>query len=103
MSLWQSLNDLWDAFTEWLESIGEGVLNALKPLGRQIAIAGGMALVDAARQAVRAAEETGGSGREKFDAAQKAIIVSLEAQGLPIVINAINGAIEAAVAAMNNK
>jgi hypothetical protein len=83
---------------EWFESIGDDVLEALAPLGRQIAKAGGKALIDAALAAVLAAETAGGSGDEKFDAAHKAVVKTLQAQGLPIITNAINGAIEIAVA-----
>lgn len=100
MKLFEALNDLWDGFVEWLESIGEDILDAIKPLAKQIAQSGGMALVIAAQAAVAAAETAGGSGKDKFDAAQKAVVTSLESQSIPIVINAINGAIEAAVAKM---
>jgi len=99
--LFQALNDLWDGFVDWLETIGEDILTSIKPLALQIAKRGGMALVAAAQDAVQAIEQSAGlSGRQKFEAAQKAVIASLEAQGVPIVLNAINGAIEAAVANM---
>lgn len=100
MKLFEALNNLWDGFIEWLENIGEDILESIKPLAKQIAKNGGIALVTAAQAAVLAAEQAGGTGKEKFEAAQKAVIASLEAQSLPIVINAINGAIEAAVAKM---
>lgn len=103
MKLFDALNKLWDGFVEWLEDIGEDVLDALKPIARQIARSGGMALVTAAQAAVAAAESQGGSGEEKFKAAQKAVVASLEAQSIPIVINAINGAIEAAVAKLKDE
>lgn len=100
MKIFQAINDLWDQLTDWIEAVGEDVLDALKPIAKQIARSGGMALIAAAQAAVQAAEAAGGSGRDKFDAAQKAVVASLEAQSLPIVLNAVNAAIESAVAAM---
>jgi hypothetical protein len=100
MKLFEALNGLWDAFVEWLEDIGEDVLDFVKPLGKQIAAGGGALLVEAARQAVKAAEAEGGSGRDKFNAAQSKVVEVLEKQGINVIINAVNGAIEAAVAGL---
>jgi hypothetical protein len=72
----------------------------LSGLARSIAENGGELLVRAAREAVAAAEQSGGSGEDKLKAARDRIISSLRDAGKPIVMNAINGAIEAAVAEM---
>lgn len=63
-----------------------------------IAQNGGKVLQEAAIAAVAAAEASGGSGKDKFDAALAQVIATLTAQGLPVVQNAVRGAIEAAVA-----
>lgn len=88
---------------EWFEEIGESILDGLKPLARQIAKNGGTMLLEAATQAVIAAEQSGGSGRDKFDAAKGSVIATLQASSLPIVMNAVHGAIEIAVAALKEK
>lgn len=59
---------------------------------------GGAVLMTAAANAVAAAESSGGTSDEKFAAASAAVISSLKSAGEPVVINAVNGAIEAAVA-----
>lgn len=63
-----------------------------------LARSGGQALVQAARDAVAAAESQGGTGEEKFAAAKKAVVKSLQRQALPIITTAIHIAIESAVA-----
>lgn len=97
------LNKLWDQIEEWFEKIGEDIVDFVKPLAKEIAANGGMVLLMAAQEAVLAAETAGGSGSDKFKAAQEALIEKLKADGIPIVLNAINGAIEAAVAKMKSK
>lgn len=62
---------------------------------------GGQVLIDAATAAVIAAEAGGGTGQDKLNAAIAAVVASLKAKGIPVVMNAVNGAIEAAVADMN--
>ncbi|QEL14807.1 phage holin, LLH family [Limnoglobus roseus] len=74
------------------------VLTGLSALANSIAKNGGTVLLTAAASAVAAAEAQGGSGADKLKAAQATVIATLTAQGLPVVTNAINGAIEAAVA-----
>lgn len=59
---------------------------------------GGALLVSAATDAVNAAEAAGGSNTDKFAAAFNAVKTDLESKGIPLVINAVSGAIEAAVA-----
>lgn len=63
-----------------------------------IAANGGPVLVLAAKDAVSAAEATGGSASVKLAAAQAAVIADLTSKGVTVVNSAINGAIEAAVA-----
>lgn len=103
MKLFAALNHLWDGFVEWLDSIGEDIMDFVKPLAKEMAKAGGKLLIESARDAVIAAEASGGSGSAKLQAARDAVVAKLEAGGMPIVMNAINGAIEAAVAQMKNE
>ncbi len=103
MSIMKKLDALWDAVTEWFENIGEDILDFVAPLAKEIAKNGGKLLLEVAREAVLLAEATGGSGRDKFEAAQAHIKTALEARGIPVVLNAVNGAIEAAVARLHNE
>jgi hypothetical protein len=100
MSFLDTLDSLWTKFTTWLRGIGEDVMDFLEPIAQEIAKSGGIVLVQIAQEAVLAAEAAGGSGSDKFNAARKTVENGLKAQGIPIVINAINAAIEAAVAKM---
>ena len=77
------------------------ILTGLNALANSIAKNGGAVLFAAAASAVAAAETNGGKGEDKFKAAQAAVIATLAAKGLPVVMNAINGAIKAAVAQHN--
>lgn len=103
MKIMEYLDKLWDEITEFLQEIGEDIFDFVKPLAREIAKNGGALLLEAAHQAVKAAEATGGSGHEKFEAAQKTVIGILEEKGVSVVLNAVNGAIEAAVAKMKQE
>ena len=62
---------------------------------------GGKVLIEAARDAVRAAEVAGGTGSEKRAAAIAVVVSTLTSKGLPVLYNAVFLAIEAAVAEMN--
>lgn len=62
---------------------------------------GGKVLTDAAAAAVKAAEANGGTGKEKAFAAAAAVMAVLMAEGIPVLLNAVNIAIEMAVAEMN--
>lgn len=55
---------------------------------------------DIVASAVAAAEASGGTGADKRDAAIKAAIAKLAEAGIPIAMDAINQALEAAVAAL---
>lgn len=61
---------------------------------------GGTVLISAATGAVTAAEASGGTPAQKLAAAQAAVAKTLGDQGITVVQNAVNGAIEAAVAAL---
>lgn len=77
------------------------VITFIDSLAHSILVNGGALLVQSAKDAVAAAQSTGGTGEEKLAAATSKVITDLEAGGIPIVLNAINGAIEAAVAEMH--
>jgi hypothetical protein len=70
----------------------------VKSLAQSIETNGGAVLVSAAEAAVAAAETAGGSPAVKFAAAFTSVVSTLKTQGLPVLENAINGAIEAALA-----
>jgi hypothetical protein len=72
-----------------------------KNLVTLIAKSGGPVLMQLATDAVHAAEATGGSGTDKFNAAKSSVILSLKTQGKDVVITSIEGAILMAVANMN--
>ncbi len=92
------LNDAWETFLEFLAKIGGAILSFVSPLAHAIAVNGGIVLAQAAEEAVLAAETAGGDSSTKLAAARAAVISTLESKGIPVVLNAINGAIEAAVA-----
>lgn len=103
---------MWKDFIEWLSGIGHNLLGFITPLATLLAKSGGQVLVQAAEQEVAAAEAwaegviAGGGAAtsdDKFVTAQTAIVANLKTQGIPVVMNAVNGAIEMAVAQMNSK
>lgn len=91
-----------DTIVGLLKAFGEALLaavfNGFQDLVKSVADNGGQLLLDAADEAVRAAEAAGGTGFEKYDAAFDAIGAKLASEGVAVVGNAVNGAIEAAVA-----
>ena len=86
-----------NAFHRLVDSAQTG----LEALARSIARNGGEVLTAAAAAAVAAAEAQGGSGAAKFQAARAAVVAVLTAKGIPLVENAVQGAILAAVADLN--
>jgi hypothetical protein len=94
---------IWKEFLNFIHGVGHEVLNFISPLAASIARNGGPVLLEIAQAAVLAAETTGGSGSDKLKAAQEAVVAGLKAKEIPIVMNAVNGAIEAAVAALQAK
>ena len=95
-----SIKILQNKFHDIINYFESGILNFFDDLAESIEQNGGQVLRDAAMEAVKAAEQTGGSGEDKFKAALASVISVLESQGLPLVMNAIKGAIEGAVAKM---
>jgi hypothetical protein len=77
------------------------ILSFLSPALALIESNGGKILTDAAVAAVTAAEATGGSGQTKAAAAFASVSAVLVSEGIPVVKNAVNLAIETAVANMN--
>jgi hypothetical protein len=79
----------------------------LKPAAAALVAGGGVVLIAAARAAVMAVAADPSlltaAGGAKRDAAFKLIAADLAAKGLPVVVNAVNIAIEAAVAALAQK
>jgi len=94
---------MWKKFLRWFRAGLNDILEALEPLARQLAKSGGQVLITAAWIAVQTVEKTGGTGDEKLNLARKMVVKHLQDNGLPIVMNAINGAIEMAVARLNDK
>ena len=100
MSFIKDLQNKFHDFIHSSEAIGADFIHALLT---SITQNGGKILIDAATAAVKAAETAGGSGGDKFKAAFTAVVAILEAESLPVVQMAINGAIEAAVANLKAK
>lgn len=94
-------DNLWGIIQNLFANISSAVLVGTAQLLHSIEQNGGAVLVSAAAAAVAAAETQGGSGSDKFEAAKAAVISTLTSQGIPVVTNAVHGAIEAAVAALN--
>ncbi len=83
-------------------SITGAISRFLKPAIASIKEAGGPILIEAARAAVAAAEASGGSGPEKFTQAKKAVQRALRGKGIEAIENAVQLAILAAVAELND-
>lgn len=94
---------MWNKFVGFLKSVLSTVTSFLNPLARQIAKNGGALLLQTALAAVIAAEQSGAKGEDKFSAAKAVVLAKLKAEGIPIVLNAVHGAIEAAVAQIKEK
>lgn len=93
-----TLKDFQNKFHDLVHSLRDGSLGFVETLAHSIEANGGQVLRDAAKAAVETAEATGGSGEDKAKAALASVIAVLEAEGIPVVIAAVKGAIEAAVA-----
>lgn len=100
---------MWEKFLTFMSGVGHVIMSFISPLAQSIAQNGGPVLVAAAEQEVLAAEQAGEAaiaagntmaGEEKFAQAQTNVVATLKAQGIPVVMNAVNGAIESAVAGM---
>lgn len=82
----------------WFSSEEKVVLDFLEGAAKSIIANGGPVLINTAVAAVAAAETAGGTGSQKLQAATAAVVSTLKSRGLPVVQNAINSAIEGAVA-----
>ena len=95
-------NEFWEKISEYLKSFfteAEKIaLTFLSAAAKSIASSGGALLTSAALVAVKAAQESGGTNDEKFQAAFDAVKDTLASEGIIAGTNAINVAIEAAVA-----
>lgn len=89
--------NLEDDIKELFTDSEKEVLPFVDAIGHDIVTNGGPILIEAATDAVQAAQNTSGTGAEKFAAAQASIIQTLTTAGVPIVINTINNAIQGAV------
>lgn len=98
MSFWTDLKD-------WFLGLLDQISAWLQPAAKAIAINGGMALISAAEKAVAAvaADPSLLEDGAKRSAALDIILDDLKTQGIAIGLNAVNIAIEAAVAAMKAK
>lgn len=85
---------------EFVTNLFHATLTFFDSLVKSVAANGGQVLMDAAAAAVAAAEAKGGSASDKLAAAQAAVAATLATEGVPVVANAVNGAIEAAVASL---
>lgn len=90
--------DIQNRFHDFIHAIAGGAIDFFEALASAIENSGGQLLRDAALAAVQAAEANGGSGDDKFKAAYESVVDTLTKQGIPIAVNAIEGAIIAAVA-----
>lgn len=97
-TIWQGVKEVFDNV---LSVFTHSALEFTKSLIAAIVRGGGKVLEDAATAAVRAAEEAGGDGDSKFAAAFKMVCDTLSKEGIPLITVAIEGAIIAAVAALN--
>ena len=97
------LKKLWLKIGKVFSKVEEHAAIFADSVVRSIAENGGPVLIAAAIAAVKAAEAQGGSGKDKLLVAQATIIGALKTAGIPIVMNAVNAAIEAAVANLKAK
>ncbi|MPY72149.1 MAG: hypothetical protein GEU92_18980 [Alphaproteobacteria bacterium] len=95
-------DNVWSAIWRVIEITGEALLNAMQTFAsagiKSLAENGGMFLMDAALEAVKAAETNGGSGLDKLKSAKDSVVENLTTEGIEVVENAVNLAIELAVA-----
>ena len=98
MSLGTFFSSIESGIGDFFAGIGKFLSTFLTGLASSIAQNGGKVLIDAAVAAVAAAEAKGGTAQDKLAAAQAAVLATLSTEGIPVVMNAVNGAIEGALA-----
>jgi predicted RNA methylase len=95
-----SLRTFFSRVVSWFESVS----SFLQPAAAALAAGGGLVLIAAAKRAVAAVEADPSlltaAGSEKRGVALRMIAADLYAAGVPVVMNAVNIAIEAAVAGL---
>jgi len=104
MNILKKIGELLGDVGEWLLGIGDDTIQFAK--GLLITLSQNPEIQALAKEAVKQVEEaalaavTGDklTGNQKLQTAQNLVIYGLKEKGLPIVMNAINIAIEAAVA-----
>ena len=96
-------DNIWDGILAFLKDAYEWALPVVKATLQRLVSGGGAMLMDAALAAVKAAEETGKSGDEKWEMAFNAVKGTVESEGREVVNSAINLAIEMALAKMQQK
>jgi hypothetical protein len=92
------IKDLQNKFHDIVHNLHDSALGFFDALATAIENSGGQVLRDAALAAVQAAETAGGSGDDKFKAAVASVIAVLEKEGIPVAVNAVQGAVLGAVA-----
>lgn len=90
-----------DQIKAWLNGVEDTVADAFHAFVTDIEQSGGEVLMEAAMAAVKAAEDTKGTGAEKFKAAIDAVKDTIVAKGLVATENAVQGAVLVAVAKLN--
>lgn len=106
MNILKKIGELLSDVGEWLLGIGDDTIEFAK--GLLVTLANNPEIRSLAAEAVKAVEEAAMSsisgdkvaGSVKLAQAQEMVISGLKEKGLPVVMNAINIAIEAAVANM---
>lgn len=93
-----TIKSLQNRFHDLVHIFRDSGISFYEALEESIEANGGKVLRDAAIAAVAAAESKGGSGEDKFNYAVAAVVAVLTTEGLPILKNAIHGAVEVAVA-----
>lgn len=91
-------SDIWDDISGFFDDSEKEVVLFFEAIIANIAGASGKLFLDIVANAVKDAATITGPGDVKFSSARASIVDTLEKEGLPIVYNAINAAIEAAVA-----
>lgn len=95
-----TLDQILDAILGFLKDAYEWVLPIFKASLKLLIKGGGATLIDMASNAVKAAEQPGLTGDQKYDMAFEAVKQTFENEGREVVKSAINLAIEMAVAKM---
>lgn len=91
---------IWKSISSIFDSARDQLADFFVPFIRTVLNNGGQILLQAAMKGVIAAEQENVPGEEKFKIAKNAVIIELKTKGIPVVINAVHSAIEAAVAKM---